>query len=380
MRTYRPGRATWTGDGARGDRDPRPDSTARPVAAGLDRVVGLQRLAGNRVVRQLLGARTRPVVQRKEYGLDEQPRQDRYVDTAVRLWRTQRSMPIGDFVAAVMTAVQAELTAAGVPLFGWVPVTGAGAAGVFDSAAWKVKVNVAKFTSRLVPKTLGDLTPAEVTEVVGTLFHESRHADQDVLVIRSLLDQKRTPQQIHAATKIRKDVIQAVRATRSATPLDPDQVAHAGRMFDVMYGTHKELLTFLMAHSAAVEGIDRLSLPTSRPADAARHVATLTTWQTSVLRPKLRRMAAAKAPTPVETALQQRLAQVDSELTALSAAWRKVAGARRPGADDVDDLRQAAGDTHAAITDAYTHLESEADAFRVEGEVTTAFAARIATP
>lgn len=379
MRTHRPGRGTTAG-ATHGERRARADDPARSVAAGVERVVRLQRLAGNRVVGQLLGPGAGPVVQRREYGLDEQPRQDRYVDTAVRLWRTRKGMPIDDFVAAVMAAVQAELTGAGVPLVGWVAVTAGGAAGVFDSAAWKVKVNVAKFSSRRVPQVLGDLTPAEVTEVVGTLYHEARHADQDVLVIRSLLDQRKTPQQIHAATRIRTDVIRAVRAATYAAPLDPDQVAHAGRMHDVMYGAHRELLTFLMAHAAAVDGLDWLSRPTTRPADVARHVATLTTWQASVLRPKLTRMAAAKAPTPVETALRQRLAQVDSELTALSAAWRKVAGVRTPSRDDVDDLRQAAGDTHAAITDAYVHLESEADAFRVEGEVKAAFGARIATP
>ena len=144
---------------------------------------------------------------------------------------------------------------------------------------------------------------AEVTDVVGTLYHESRHTDQDVLIIRTLLDQKKTPAQIFAATKIRKDVIKAVNATKYADALDPDQIAHAGRMFDVMYGAHKEFLEFLMHHSAAFDGLSALAEPNSTLAPAAPHIKTLATWQSGVLQPKLKQMTAMKSPTPVEAAL-----------------------------------------------------------------------------
>lgn len=352
---------------------------------GAEAVLDLQRTAGNRVTRRLLSGRgptvtAPPVVQRAPYGLDAPKIRGTYVDLAVKLWKTQPTMDLKDFVNAAMQPIAAELKAGGVPLFSWTFVSGKGASGVFDSTIWKVKVNVSKFSTQGTPRVLQDLSEDEVTEVVGTLYHESRHADQDVVVLRSLLDQKKTPAQIHAATKIRKDVIAAVKATTYATPLDPDQVAHAGRMFDVMYGAHKELLAFLMAHSDAFDALDTLSKPASTPSAAAPSVKVLTTWRTSVLQPKVTRMAAAKNLTQVETALLGRLRAVDGALTALSAGWTKVVGAKKPAPADVAAVRTLAGAARDAIADAYVNLEGEADAFRVEGQVKADFAAKIGTP
>jgi hypothetical protein len=345
----------------------------------------LQRAAGNRVVRQLLLGRepvaaAAPVVQRLSYGLDKQTSQDKYVDHAVKLWTTQPGMSLKNFAEAMLKTIGVELKGYGVPFFGWTFVSGAGASGFFDSKAWKVQVNVSKFSSRTTPKTLKDLTVAEVTEVVGTLYHESRHTDQDVLIIRVQLDQNKTVDQIFADTKIRRDVIKAVSASKYSDPLDADQSAHARRMFDVMYGVHKEFLEFLMRNSAAFEGLDTLAAPTSRLSAAAAHIKTFATWQSAVLQPKLKQMKAMKNPTSVETALLQRLQMVDTSLTDLMAGWKKVAGVRTPIQVDVDDLRDLAGDARDAIFEAYVKLEGEQDAIRVENEIKTAFTSKVAKP
>jgi hypothetical protein len=314
-----------------------------------------------------------PVVQRATYGLDKPASQNTYVAQAVKLWQTQPGMSLTNFADTLMKTIAVEMKTIGVPLFGWKLGSNAGAAGIFDSQAWKVMVNEAKFSTRKSAKVLKDLTLAEVTEVVGTLYHESRHTDQDVLIIRVLLDQKKTPAQIFSATKIRKDVIKAVAGTKYTQALDPDQIAHAGRMFDVMYGAHKQLLDFLIHHSDAFDALDALAAATSTLAPDVPHIKTFATWQSGVLQPKLKQMTAMKSPTPVEAALLPRLQSVDSELTALMAAWKKVASAKKPAASDLDDVRQSAGDTRDAITDAYVNLEGEADAFRVEGAVKAAF-------
>lgn len=240
-------------------------------------------------------------------------------------------MPLIDFANAMLQTIAVELKGYGVPFFTWKFVTGAGASGIFDSKAWRVLVNVSKFSSNKSAKTLKDLTEDEVTEVVGTLYHEARHTDQDVLIIRVLLDQKRTVDQIFAATNICKNVIKAIAATKYTDRLDPDQVAHAGRMFSVMYGAHKELLEFLMRHSAAIDGLDTLMAPTSKLSAAKVHIKTFSTWQSAVLQPKHKRMNAMKSPTPIEAALLGRLPKVDASLTSLVAGWRKVTGLKKIG-------------------------------------------------
>jgi hypothetical protein len=370
---------------------PRPAPRRRDIAGPDERypspesIIELQQTAGNRVAAQLLLGHqpvvaAAPVVQRRSYGLDIKVSQDRYVDQAVKLWKTQPGMSLTDFAEAMLQTIAVELKGYGVPFFGWKFMSAAGAAGIFDSKAWKVKVNVSKFSSRTTPRTLKDLTVAEVTDVVGTLYHESRHTDQDVLIIRVLLDQKKTVAQIFAETKIRKDVIKAVSATKYTGTLDADQIAHAGRMFDVMYGAHKEFLEFLMHHSAAFEGLDTLAAPSSKLSDATAHIKTFGTWQSAVLQPKLKQMTAMKKPTPVETALLKRLQNVDTSLTDLMAGWKKVAGAKKPAQADVDDVRDLAADARDAIMDTYVNLEGEQDAIRVEGDIKAAFTQKVAKP
>lgn len=378
------------GDRVRAPREPRRPDGAAPVPGPStpDALVALQRTAGNRAAaRQVAQGRgpagaAQPVaVQRAAYGLDLQPSRDRYVDQAAQLYRTNKQMPIDDFVKAVMTTIAGELKAAGVPLFGWTPVSDGGAAGTFDSEIWKVKINTARFTaSGTVPVVLDDLSPKELTEVVGTLYHESRHADQDVVIIRSLLDKGRTPAQVHAATKMPIAVVDAVKRTTYAAPLDPDQVAHAERMFDVMYGAHKELLELLVRDSAAFGGLDELAQRGSVLADGAPHVAVFTSWQSGVLQPKLKRMAATKSPTPLEKALRPRLQAIDGAISALAAAWGKLTRAKRPSAADGAAVRTQAGKVRDAVFSTYKSLEGEVDAFRVEAKVKAAFGKKIAKP
>ena len=107
---------------------------------------------------------------------------------------------------------------------------------------------------------------------------------------------------------------------------------------------------------------------------------TLQTWHAGVLAPKVRQMKARKGLTPVETALRQRLGDIDKSLASLLAAWKKVHGAKKPAQADVDDVRDLAGEVKEAIVEAYVRLEGEEDAFRVEREVTTAFSKKIANP
>ena len=343
-------------------------------------MIELQRTVGNRVVGQVLVVQRQKTTPKGEYGLDTPVSQDRYVDDAVKLWKNQPGMSLVAFAEAMLRTIGVELKGYGVPFFGWTFVSGAGALGSFDSKAWKVNVNVAKFSKNPKAKTLKDITLDEVTEVIGTLYHESRHTDQDVLIIRVLLDQKKTVDQIFAATKMRKDVIDAVKATTYKDPLDPDEIAHAGRMFDVMYGAHKEFLEFLMKHQVAVEALATLAAPTSKISAATKHIKVFSTWQSGVLQPKVKQMAAAKNLSAVESALMQRLQQIDTELTALLQAWKKVAGAKQPAAADLDAVREHAGDAHGEVIATYTSLEGESDAFRVEGEIKTAFGQKVAKP
>jgi hypothetical protein len=346
-------------------------------------VLGVQRAAGNRVAFRLVRDRAparaaAPVVQRAPYGLDTPKRQGPYVDEAYRLWTTSKGVTLKDFATVLLKHVRTELTALQVPFFDWTFVTGAGASGVFDSRIWKIKINTAAFSERKpAPKLLGDLTVDELIEVVGTIYHESRHADQDVLIIRDLLAQRRKVPQIVAATKMPTRVVDAVRKATYPTPLDADQTAHARLMHDVMYGPHKQFLTFLVDHSDAVETLRKLGAGKATVSAMKPHVTTLTRWQTRGVRPHIAQIGKLPAPTAVETALRTRLGQVDAALTAFSAEWKNVAGAKQPAPAAVSAVQTRATSAHDAIGATYVELEGEADAFRVEEDVKDALDAKL---
>ena len=76
-----------------------------------------------------------------------------------------------------------DLLSQGVPELNWKILSGPGPNGLFDQKKWRVNIYPSAFSERKV-KTVGDLNQDEVREIVGTLYHESRHTDQDVLIVR----------------------------------------------------------------------------------------------------------------------------------------------------------------------------------------------------
>ncbi|MGW6128633.1 hypothetical protein ACWFNE_01275 [Cellulomonas sp. NPDC055163] len=378
MRQHRIDTAREPADDRRPARGTGRPAVAAPVHGHVSRaaVLGIQRTAGNRVARRLVRAgppvRTAaPVVQRAPYGLDLPTSQGPYVAEAYRLWTSRKDLTLKAFATALLTKVRAELTTLKVPQIAWTFVGGSGALGVFDSRIWTVKINTAAFSARTpAPRLLGDLTIDEVTEIVGTIYHEARHADQDVLVIRDQLAQRRTVPQIAAATKMPTKVVQAVKKATFPAALDADQTAHARRMFDVMYGVHKEFLEFLVDHSAAVEVLGKVGDGKATVRAAGSHVAILTTWQSKGVRPHVDRLKALPRPTAVEAALRTQLEQVDAALTGFLTAWKKLAGAKRPAPAAAETaVRDTAAAANAAIAATYVDLEGEADALRIETDV-----------
>jgi hypothetical protein len=344
-------------------------------------LIELQRAAGNRAVGQLVAhAPTAlvPVVQRQpppgEYGLDAPASESAYAKTAVDLWRTQKELDLDDFAEKLLTHVVADLTRAGVPPVTWTWAT-LGGAGIFDSEHWVIKVDVKRFSAKSTAEKVKHLKPAEVTEVVGTLYHEARHADQDVLIIRQLLDSKVSAADIKKQTKIRADVVDAVARTTFTDPLDVEEVAHARRMFAVMYGAHNQLLAFLIVNTPAFAGMGELAKARSDLAAATPHVAKVTAWQSAVLQPKVDAMGKAKGLTAVEQGLLTDLENLNTAVLGLAAAWRAVPDKAKPPKKAAATVRNAAAAVEQAMGTAYANLEGEQDAFRVEAEVKQAFTA-----
>ena len=352
---------------------------ARSPVRSASSITELQRTAGNQAVgRMLPGVRRAPVVQRDAKkvthgeGLDTATSHSAYVAHAVKLWQTNKAMKLTPFAEDLTQVIGTELTKYGIPPPKMVPDSKIGGLGEFNQELWVMKVNIARF-GKAGAQTLGDLSPAEVEEAVGTLYHEARHADQNVLVVRSLLAKKLSVDRIVALTKIRKDVVQRVHATKYADALDPAKVERAGRMYDVMYGEHKELLTFLAKEAPAVTGIEELAKTGSDLKAATSHVKVFDDWHTKVLTPKIAKLGAKPKRSAVEDGILSDLQGIDVAAKSFLTEWNVTSVATSPLPDDVELVREEAGKLEASLGKAYHNLESEKDAFRVEAPVKSSF-------
>jgi hypothetical protein len=325
------------------------------------------------------GARQGLTIQRQtgtSYGLASAGSQNKYVAEAVRLWTTKKTMKVEDFVNDLMNAIKKDLLSQGVPELNWQMIPGSGISGSFDSEHWIVNIDPGAFSVREVTITeVKDLTLDEVREVVGTLYHESRHTDQDVLIIRVLLDQKKAVKDIVQETKIPERIVNAVKATKFKTPPDTAQVAHATRMFAVMYGEHKELLDFLMKNSQVVGGVQELVSASDADAlkDAAPHVEKLAEWKKNVLEPKVKKLEAGKKGGPVEAQLKRDLGALNQVTAHLLAAFATAVKRKNPTEAGLKDLRFRTVEWQKKLIAAYRNLEGEKDALAIEESVKKAF-------
>ena len=323
------------------------------------------------------GATQGPTIQRQtgtDYGLATPSSQNKYVAEAVRLWTTKKTMKINDFVDSLMGTIKTDLLSQGVPEFNWKILSGPGPNGLFSQKQWRVNIYPSAFSERKI-NTVGDLTLPEVTEIVGTLYHESRHADQDVLVIRVLLDQKKSVQDIVKDTQIPLRIVNAVKATKFKTPPDAAQVAHATRAFAVMYGAHKELIQFLVTNEKVVPGVQNLVAAKSANdlKKAAPHLKKWAAFSTTVLEPKVKALNALKTPGAQEAQLKQDLGALVAATPKLVAELDSASKMKAPTEDDLEDLHNAAEEWQGKFFVAYKNLESEKDAFAIEEPVKKAF-------
>ena len=146
--------------------------------------------------------------------------------------------------------------------------------------------------------------------------------------------------------------------------MNASQKVHAERMYDVMYGAHNQLLTFLMANTGALDAMEKLAEPGSDFAAAAPHVTAFTGWQSSVLQPKVDAMRKSPNLSPTHQRLFNDLDELNTDLLDLADAWRAVADKQRPSGTPAADVRSAAKGVHEQGTTAYQNLEGEDDAFR----------------
>lgn len=170
---------------------PSPAQAARNAAhqPSPAEILQLQRSVGNQAARRLVGQTAVPVepaaegvVQRKaSSGLASKKSTNAFAQKAFDFWTTKanQAKPLKDLSDHLLTEVNAMLGHAANTAY-----NASGASGTFGRTTWTITVNTAGFSKRAGVTTVGDLNKDEVANIVDTIYHEARHAEQYFRIAR----------------------------------------------------------------------------------------------------------------------------------------------------------------------------------------------------
>ncbi len=182
----------------------------------VDMVSQLQRTYGNSYVQRLLKVGLGPgtavtqktkagVLQRAPTGIATAVITKVFAANAYTFWKevSNKDKPLKDFADFLMQKVNEKLPYPCQPMY-----LASGDTGAFNRVSWVIKMNTSAFSTRGITK-VGDLNKDEVANIVDTIYHEARHAEQAFRIAQMKAKEGKTAQQIVTAMSIPALVAQA---------------------------------------------------------------------------------------------------------------------------------------------------------------------------
>jgi hypothetical protein len=150
----------------------------------IEKILQLQRTIGNQATRRLINlennTRQATVIQRRETGMRGGAVLKRYSKDALKVMTDHPTMAPNAFVTEIHKLATAELKATGAPAT--ILAFGGSGAGSFSEGTWTLQVNSASvFETNL---TVGTADQVKVDDLVNTMYHETRHAEQAWRILR----------------------------------------------------------------------------------------------------------------------------------------------------------------------------------------------------
>jgi hypothetical protein len=264
-------------------------------------------------------------------------------------------------------------------------ITTSGDSGVFSrsAATFAIKVNAAGFSKRTgLSSAISDLTQAEVGEVVDTLYHEARHAEQILRIAQMQAGQGKLASQIATALSIPP----AAAAEAVKTPLDATKPENAtliseaeawGAFMGGKYETYKKEVANLRDEIAALQTALDGSTTANVIANVGPKLTTIETRLTTFFDPKKEEIDALADKKPFDTEVSQRIDAIRQAFDNFKAEY----GVQQADATkiSISKLKSLRSKLHGARYDAYRAYEHEKDAWAVGGAAGTKFKALTAT-
>jgi hypothetical protein len=243
-----------------------------------------QETYGNHYVQRLLvskpaaireslpGNTASPVVQRAIKGLSAKPTTALFAGRAYNFWTEEanKDKPLKDLTEYLMQQIRWPENCP--PCTSMYPDSGD--TGVFNRALWVIKMNTKSFSERANITKVGELNKKEVTDIVDTIYHEARHAEQAFRIAQMRAQNGDAADKIEREMSIPPAVAQAAVANKMA---GDDQVKGWEAFMVGKYENYKGEVSKLRDEISKVEGeVDKLS----SQADLVKVDAPLSTVKT----------------------------------------------------------------------------------------------------
>lgn len=387
-----------------------PQETSMSPPVPEHKVLQMQRQFGNRRVSAMLGGTQRsiartPAVQRTpvEFGLAESGPINTYAHKVFQ-WSqdpANAGKPIRAAVDYIVSLVKAELKANGVPVPQFlVGNAGAGLGGVFQWQPWAIGVDDSDIAWDPSITTVGQLDVSSLVSVVGTVWHEARHAEQFWLMARMLGGKGMTGTQINAHTGIKLSVANKAAAIplkkassdiRSfmeffglgqLVDINDAMAAMAQKWYDINFGVHKSFTDMREQLN-----VDVLTLKSFEPAQRytdqyytdlyATFDPIMSRWDSdflpNVVEPEVQRLDALKGGDKYAAELHKAAKDIRDAIKTMLSVYKKGSKSR----SRAKKLENALEDVAQADYLGYRVYADERDAWMVEAQAQAAYNSEI---
>jgi hypothetical protein len=377
---------------------PRDTSPARLATTPAGDLLALQHAAGNRAVVQRLG-HGQAVLQRKPVGLREPTPISTYAKEALDYWKEpgNAKKTLQDFANHLFGKANDALKALNVwPMLKKFDSTQQ-TPGEFDSTTWTIGLNDALFVQGRTVTEVGQLTADEAAQISGTIYHESRHAEQHFQIARTVAGASTATgnalvQEIMKSTQLPVDPARAASTQPLAkTAANKDRLAEAADWESVITGPHGRFRNIVVPWELEARSAKNIAYDPLRGTKARATMEQFFAFWRGARRKKvvtdhIKTVKALKRKTGVDRLMLTHLQAIETQLAKVEKAW--AAFQREEAKLSPSDLlkafeafkKKSLQSLIDVLHKAYVAFPTEDDAFAAEKAVIKEFGALAAPP
>jgi hypothetical protein len=336
-------------------------------------ITHLQQTYGNRYVQRLLDHPGRVVpgtLQRDLTGLATQFNTMVFSGSAFQFWKdpANRDKPLQALSDHLMQKANAKLPVPCQPVY-----LDTGYLGGFVRSLWVIAIDIRAFSKRNVTK-VGDLNQDEVAEIVNTIYHETRHAEQAFKVAQMKAKEGKNALEIETGMGIPASVAEAA----AKKPMEGTTETRGWEAF-----TTGRYARYKVEIQKMDDEVDQVSIGFTRPstptviAKLDKYLFEMNERLQKFFLPQKKEIEKLKHKDQFDKAVLKHIKEIEQSFEDLIIEWvLQKEDTHEPKVFNFPRLRELADMLHNASYPAYRDMEHEKDAWAVGDKAAATFKER----